>query len=208
MLTCIQHSEEEPPPNSPNPPEKQTYASVAASSPPSTPRTRPQTDNGPTPKRSPAVHFDDSPDADDPFESNEPTTQSAPDLTDLDQRISALHSLTNATASTLRSLERSQSAHWDTALRSLRETSAAIASLRVEQGRLAGAVEELRVALRGGSILGGSIGSVASEAGSGVGIREGAWCGHDVRKPPRKVGRRIIGYVYEREDFRGDETKR
>jgi hypothetical protein len=59
----------------------------------------------------------------------------------------------------------------------------------------------------GSSEMGGPSSSIASgrvmERGVGR-MLEGMWCGHDVRKPPRKVGRRIVGYVYEKEEREGN----
>jgi hypothetical protein len=87
-----------------------------------------------------------------------------------------------------------------------------LAELRAGQERLAEEVRSM-VSFAGGSssMVGGSTGATPSEMGSsttgmgmgGVFMREGAWCGHDVRKPPRKVGRRIVGYVYEGKDGNG-----
>jgi hypothetical protein len=143
-----------------------------------------------------------------------------PTLTDIHQQLTSLHALLQRTASSVAALERAHASHREASL-------AHLADLQAGQERLA---DEVLLLVRGASfrgsggaasssIMGGSVDMVSEMGGGGGGggsvgsgmgglMREGAWCGHDVRKPPRKVGRRIVGYVYEREESGGREGGR
>jgi hypothetical protein len=129
-----------------------------------------------------------------------------------------VHALSSRTATSLHNLEHTHLHHWDAALATLRSTAAHLAELRRAQDDLRRGQDELRglcedvlaavstrgIGVRSGagsSEMGGPSSSIASGRvmERGVGMMEGMWCGHDVRKPPRKVGRRIVGYVYEKE---------
>jgi len=188
-----------------SPESRPTYAEVAAPITPSSLKSTP----------SKLVHFNDDDDGlslstpqkpppslkspcikDDPFV--EAPQAPTVDLTDLFQQISALHATMERNASSIRSLERSQSAQWDAALKQMRETSSQITDLRRGQDRLGAVCEELKVAVRSGSVV-GSAPSIMGSAPSEVSAIS-SLCQHEIRRPPRKVGRKIVGYVYEKED--------
>jgi hypothetical protein len=98
----------------------------------------------------------------------------------LEKNLDRIQTLLTQNATQIRSLELVQAANWERAVSMLMQNSEQIAELRRGQERLGGLYEDLRGAV----------------------INSG--CGHDVRKAPRKIGRRIVGYVYEQQKEGGE----
>lgn len=107
------------------------------------------------------------------------------DWSRLERNLDRIQSLLEQNAAQIRSLEHVQAANWERAVSMLMQNSEQIAELRRGQERLGGLYEELH-------------GAVVANAG----------CGHDVRKAPRKIGRRIVGYVYEQEGGKAPASPR
>jgi hypothetical protein len=108
-------------------------------------------------------------------------------------------------ASQIKALESAQETTYDTLASALETSIDQIQQLTLGQQKLVEACEELRKLVRekvemwrGGVVGGLGWGSNASTAS----------CGHEVHKPPRKVGRKVVGYVYEDMEGNGVEEEK
>ncbi len=107
-------------------------------------------------------------------------------------------------ASQIKSLESAQETTYATLASTLETSIHQIQQLTLGQQKLVESCEELRKVVR-----------EKEEMWQGEGVGGLGWpssastvsCGHEVHKPPRKVGRKVVGYVYEEMERNGVEGK-
>lgn len=114
-------------------------------------------------------------------------------LPKLTNHLESIGAMLETSASQIRALESAQETTHDTLTSALESCVRQIQQLTQGQQKLVEACEELRKVMKEREEL-------WQEAGAGgLGWRSNASpvsCGHEVHKPPRKVGRKVVGYVY------------
>lgn len=146
--------------------------------------------------------------ADQLFSSADANTSAAiATLPKLTKHLDRIGVMLETSASQIKALESTQETTYDTLASALDTAIHQIQQLTLGQQKLVEACEELRKIVkdkeevwRGGGVGGLSWASNASTAS----------CGHEVHRPPRKVGRKVVGYVYKEETERngiGEEEK-
>jgi len=129
-----------------------------------------------------------------------PTPGAPLDMGKLERNLERVTKLVETNASQIASLSSYQETTYDTlaaalasSLEQLKTLTQSQQRLVAGQQRLVDACDELRKAMRerddGWRAASIAFSSTASNAS----------CGHEVHKPPRKVGRRVVGYVYDEE---------
>lgn len=129
-----------------------------------------------------------------------PSPSPPPDMAKLDRNLDRVSKLMETNASQISSLSSYQETTYDTLASALSSSLEQIKTLTQSQQRLVAgqqrlvdACDELRKAMRDREVWSVGFSSNASNVS----------CGHEVHKPPRKVGRRVVGYVYGGEGANG-----
>lgn len=132
-----------------------------------------------------------------------PSLNTPLDIAKLERNLDRVTKLMETNASQISSLSSYQETTYDTLASALSSSLEQIKALTQSQQRLVAgqqrlldACDELRKAMRDREVWAG--GSVAFSSNA-----SNVSCGHEVHKPPRKVGRRVVGYVYGEEGANG-----
>lgn len=115
-------------------------------------------------------------------------------LPKLTKQLDRVSTMLETSASQIKALESAQETTYDTLASTLETSIHQIQQLTLGQQKFIETCEELKKAIkekeemwRGGGVGGLGSGSNASTVS----------CGHEVHRPPRKVERKVVGYVYE-----------
>jgi hypothetical protein len=132
-----------------------------------------------------------------------PSPSSPLDIAKLERNLDRVSKLMETNASQISSLSSYQETTYDTLASALSSSLEQIKTLTQSQQRLVAgqqrlvdACDELRKAMRDREVWSVGFSSNASNVS----------CGHEVHKPPRKVGRRVVGYVYGEEGANGQSS--
>jgi hypothetical protein len=132
-----------------------------------------------------------------------PSLDKSFDFERMEQNLSRIERLMESNASQLRSLEHVQAANLERLTAALVSNAEMVRELGTGQQKLGEACEELRKAVRERDDKSERMSLRSIASGS---VQSTSTCDHNVKRGPKKIGRKVVGYIYANEP-NGSGTK-